>query len=170
MSKNRALAAFIKVRDDNMKFLSGFGDYRFLAASSYLTSAVCMMLAVLIITANLKSQRCRLAGLFNLNVSLWAFFYSGSLLWGGGDAGTWAAKLLTSFALFLSCFYTHLVVLLRQKTQAAQKIIILNYIYAVGVAVWILVSRDVVDGARSKIDLPSYAHAGSFYFLVPIHT
>ena len=144
------------------------GHYLFLAAGNYLSSVICIMLAVLVLHANPRSKSCRLAFAFNVFVSFWAFFYATMFVAKEAGFGTWASQMFTLAAAALGPALTHLVLVEVRKEREKKTFIRFNYLASLIFGFLIFVPGLVIKGAPPKLDLPSYIDGGPLYFLVPL--
>lgn len=143
-----------------------FGHYIFLAVCGFLTGILCLGLALLLLNANPHSKSCRLAFFFNLAVASWSICYGIMYFVGCGKVGDLVNKILTCATILLSVLFTHFVLLVLKKERL--KIHYIGYACA-----FILISVTfftdlLVDGARPKLGLPAYTHAGPLYWILPL--
>jgi signal transduction histidine kinase len=146
-----------------------FGHYLFLSVCGYLTGSLCLLLAVLVLTANPKSRNCQLAFLFNFFVSVWAIFYAAMYHARDQEWGIIVSKALTFGTILLNSFFTHLVLVEMKREKRSAKFLLTNYALAALLILLLWPDRLMIQGIAPKLDLPAYTVAGPLYFLIPIY-
>ncbi len=145
-----------------------FGTYQFLAAASYGTSVACFLLAILVFCANPRSRSCRLAVLFKLSISFWAFFYASMFFPSPPKLGLLICRLLILGSIFVTVFFTHFVLVIVKKERTFKWVLWLDYVFAFFLIGILFATRLFVVGTIAKLDLPSYADGRPLYLSVPI--
>ncbi len=145
-----------------------FGHYIFLAAGSYFTSALCLILAILVIQANPRSKSCRLTFLFNLSVSFWAFFFASLFIVKDGPLGHFVCRMLSVGTVLLSAFVTHLTFVQVKLENKRKRLLQINYAISAVLIVLLFIPHLMIKGNPPKLDLPSYLEGGPLFFLIPL--
>lgn len=149
-----------------MEFLAFWGDYRFLGATAFATSGVCLLLGFLILAANPKSKSCQLTGLFKLGVAMWSFFY-GMMYF--TKENVLVGQLIHFGSTVLTVFFLHLVLNLTSQEKRYQKLLIADYLLTLVLLALLFAVPEKITTSPPKLDFPSYSDAQPLYFIFPIH-
>ncbi|MCM8775035.1 MAG: ATP-binding protein [Candidatus Omnitrophica bacterium] len=145
------------------------GHYLFLSICGYLTGILCIALALLVLLANPKSKNCQLTFLLNLSVAVWSIFYATMYFTKDDFFGISASKTLTTGTIYLSTFFTHLVLVLVKKEKAQKNLLFLNYASAGILTLTMVFTQLVIEGSPPKLDFSSYTEGGPLYSLIPLY-
>lgn len=153
----------------NLHLLKLLGHYKFLAVCSWATAVICIALAILIYRANSKSKVCRLNCAFNLGIAFWAGGHGFMYFITNETLSYFNNQLLTTGAILIPVFLTHLVVT-ETKVRQAQVVIRLTYLGAgiLFILTW-MPGRFFVESSIPTLDFPAYTKRSTFYFLLPIY-
>lgn len=145
------------------------GHYLFLSTCGYLTAFLCLALGFLVLHANPRSQSCRVAFLLNISVATWAFFYATMYHVTSQGFGILASQLLTFGTVTLCSTFTHLVLIVVNRSQKQKTLIVSNYFIGIVLSVLIFTSRSMIEGVSPKLDFPAYTDGGTLYWLIPVY-